>query len=480
MSHVRHRYRLAARSVIAVVTALIIGCSAPNPTLPALAITNVTVIDAAHGVRQSQTVVVDGERIIAVSNRTVPAQRTIDGSGKFLIPGLWDMHVHLTYEPALVETMPAMFVAFGVTSVRETGGKLDALLPVVQRMRAPDAVAPRVFFSGPLMDGTPVIYNGVNVPEIGIANQTVATAKRNVALLHAAGADFIKIYELVSPDVFRAIAQAAAEHNMPVAAHVPLSMQASEVGQHVHSLEHLRNIELDCAADADALLTARREMLKNPDAMTGLALRGSLHRAQRSDAIEALDSERCDRVLAALADVIQVPTAQLNSLGRWPSWERADWTEAVKVLPAELQGAWAIPPFWYQPDPDGAFARFGTFSQAMIALMHAKGIAIGAGTDTPIARAIPGDSLHSELEVLVAAGLSPIEALRAATLTPARFFNLEDEMGQIAVGHQADLVLLNRNPLDNIRHTRDIDRVILRGRDIDTNESASLATQRER
>ena len=150
------------------------------------AIVNVTVIDAQNGVRENQTVIFSGDEITSVSatSEAVTAAVTIDGNGKFLIPGLWDMHVHLTYNDAFTEKMPQMFIAYGITSVRDTGGLMNKLLPVVERMRAKDAVkAPRVYFSGPLLDGQYVVYDGVSNPEIGISNSNVETAFKNVANL---------------------------------------------------------------------------------------------------------------------------------------------------------------------------------------------------------------------------------------------------------------------------------------------------------
>ena len=145
-----------------------------------LAITDVTVIDAVGGSRAQQTVLIRGERIVDVlgPGEQVPdAQKVLDGGGKFLIPGLWDMHVHITYEPDLTAAMPDLFLSYGITSVRDTGALLDKIEPEVARWRAPDAVAPRLFFAGPLLDGAKVVYNGNARPEIGIANPTEETAQ---------------------------------------------------------------------------------------------------------------------------------------------------------------------------------------------------------------------------------------------------------------------------------------------------------------
>ena len=432
-----------------------------------IAITNVTVIDAVSGERPGQTVLIDGDRIIDVgpsASYSPDAFSTIDGTGKFLIPGLWDMHVHLTYDDRFTATMPETLIRYGITSVRDTGGLMEKMLPVVERMRAEGAIAPRVFFSGPLLDGEPVVYDGVDAPELGIANGTVEIAAANVARLKSQGVDFIKIYEMVTPEVFAALVEAARAHDLPIAAHVPLSMRASSAAPHVHSMEHLRNVELDCAENSAALLETRLQQLSEKSESSGMKLRSSLHSLQRLDAIEALDEENCAAVLSTMRNTIQVPTARLNALSMFPVFERDDWAEALAEMPPAVRDEWSGPSPWVDSDPGKRDLRFAQYTLDMIRRMHRAGVPIGAGTDAPIALAIPGYSLHNELRILVAAGLTPREALAAATVQPARFLALDGEMGSIAPGMRADLVLLNANPLANIRNTREIDRVIARGR----------------
>ena len=449
---------------------LAVGACAPEPesTGSGLAISNVTVIDAVSGERPGQTVLIDGDRIVAVgasdSIYFSGAYETIDGTGKFLIPGLWDMHVHLTFDDRFTAVMPEMFIRYGITSVRDTGGLMKKMAPVVERMRAKGAVAPRVFFSGPLLDGVPVVYDGIDAPEIGVPNLDAETARSRVAELKSQGVDFIKIYEMVSPEVFAALVEAAGTQGLPIAAHVPLSMRASMAGPHVNSMEHLRNVELDCAGNADELLETRREHLSAGDESSGMKLRTLLHSLQRREAIAAFDEESCAEVLGTLRNTIQVPTARLNALSMFPAFQRDDWPEAFAGLPQAVQEEWSGPSPWVSRDPAQRDLTVAQYTLDMIARMHEAGVPVGAGTDTPIALAIPGYSLHSELEVLVAAGLTPLEALGAATVQPAKFFSLKHEMGAIAPEMRADLVLLDANPLTDIRNTRTIDRVIARGR----------------
>lgn len=448
----------------AVLASVLIGGCAASP--PSLTIDNVTVIDAVNGVQRGQRVVVVGDRIarVSASGATPIRGDVVDGSGKFLIPGLWDMHVHLTYEPRLIESMPALFLRHGITSVRDTGGQLDVLMPVVRKMRAPNAIAPRVFFSGPLLDGRDVVYNGINVPSIGVATPDVATASRRVAELVTAGVDFIKIYEMVDPDVFAALAHAARQAGLPIAAHVPLSMTASAAAPLIDSLEHVRNVEFDCAANAEQLLRERRETLADMSGQAALAVRGALHRAQRPRALAAFDPTRCQAVINALRRVVQVPTMRLNTMFITPPWRRVGWDAALQQLPADVQAEWQAPPTWFEPDDTKRDTSLSTFTLDIVAAMAAADVPIGAGTDTPIGRAIPGYSLHNELVVMVEAGLTTEQALAAATVVPAAFFGLADKAGSIDAGKWADLVLLDANPLDDIANTQRIAEVIFRGR----------------
>jgi len=452
--------------LIAIVLALTAACTDEAPPR-GTAITDVTVIDAINGVREHQTVVFDGDEIIVVASAESvlpPALHHIDGSGKFLIPGLWDMHVHLTYDDAFTESMPAMFLAYGITSVRDTGGLLYKLQPVVEKMRVPGVVAPRVYYSGPLLDGNFVVYDGKSRPEIGTQNATVEMATENVAALKAAGVDFIKIYEMVSQDVFAALVSAAQAHGLPIAAHIPLSMIASQAGPNVDSMEHLRNIELDCASNAPALFEERLSRLNADDVESGYALRSSLHSLQRIPAIMQYDEERCNRTIASLTGTIQVPTLRLLTFPLRSAYDHPDWNEALAQVPELKRDEWEVATAQWQENSEPRDTTYAEWGLSLVGRMHEQGVPIGAGTDTPIAHALPGFSLHTELERLVEVGLTPFEALESATVRPAEFFSLQDEMGTIDVGKRADLVLLNANPLDNISNTREIAVVVSKGR----------------
>lgn len=459
-----HRHAgLAALLILSVNLALSSSATAAPPLL----LKNVRPVDGIHGERVAQDILLREGRIEAMGPALVAPEgaTVLEGGGRVVIPGLWDMHVHLTYDERLSDSMPDLFLDYGITSVRDTGGLLEQLKPVVERMRNSEQPMPRVFFSGPLLDGSPVVYDGENAKHIGIENGDVAAALANFARLRDAGVDFIKIYEMVSPDVFAALAQAARDAELPIAAHVPLSMLASEAGPQVGSLEHLRNIEMDCARGADELLSERQQLLEQGREkgreQAGYTLRSTLHNQQRDRAIADEDRNRCARVIRSLRETIQVPTSRLNAMTQYPPFKFSGWQSALGKLPEEVGDSWAEAP--NQFGIEEGYRLSGEWTLNMIPRLRDAGVPIGAGTDTPIGWAVPGYSLHNELEVLVAAGLSPQEALLAATHVPASFFALEGEMGQIEIGFVADLVLLNGNPLEHISATSDIQAVIVEG-----------------
>ena len=431
-----------------------------------LAITNVTLIDAVSEQRPHRTVLISDGVITAIvdSSEEVRAQETLDASGQFLIPGLWDFHVHFTYDSRFTDAMAGLFLYHGVTNVRDTGGLLEDILPVVERLRAPDAIAPAIWFAGPLLDGGDVVYDGINLPGLGVANATPDQARANIAAIHESGASFLKIYEMVTPEVFEAIVDEAGQRGLPIDGHVPLSMRAREVASKVQSLEHLRNYELDCVSDPEALRATRRAELANEAGEPGSALRARLHRLQRIPAILDEDDSECLKSTEALKTTISVPTLRLNSMRLNVPLLRDDFDVALALTPESVQTDWGNTKTQLLSADRSIDTTFDEWSLRRTGELHAVGAPIAAGTDTPIGWSIPGYSLHTELEQFVDVGMTPKEALYTATVRPAEFFGLEAEMGKLRVGFIADAVLLDANPLEDITNTRRVSGVVHRGR----------------
>ena len=441
------------------------GCSRDAPPTQLL-IENVNVVDPVKGLLEKRQVLIEGGVITAVADasQTVASSANaerFDGQERFLIPGLWDMHVHFVYDMNLTDHMADLFLDYGITSVRDTGGNIEQLAELRRTMPAPK---PNIYISGPLLDGKFVVYDGTDParPALGTGVPSPGDADATVGALQAAGADFIKIYELIQPDTYAALADAAKRRAMPIASHVPLMMTADDAGPMAGSMEHLRNIELACASNWQELLNQRQQRINDFTEGLGHTLRAGLHSDQRLPAIAAYDEERCNHVLDRLTDTIQVPTLRLNTVTHIKPFEHGDWPAAASALPKVTQDAWRarIAGLTQIQPVDPTFARWSLF---LIERLLARGVPIGAGTDTPIGLGIPGYSLHTELELLVQGGMTPQQALYAATVTPATFFNVENEIGQIGPGMRADLVLLQNNPLTNIQHTRGIEAVMVGG-----------------
>ncbi len=444
----------------------------------------ITAIDGINGRREKVDVLIDDGQIVSVtkSETTLPTNaHVIDGIGKFLIPGLWDAHVHLTFDKTVdYRTFFPLALAFGVTSLRDTGGKIDDMVRVSKHANSDDT--PNLYYSGPLIDGARRVYDGssASVPEIAMAAGTIEDAERAVDKLALNGAKFIKAYEMLAPDVFRAIVSKAKLLKLPVAAHVPLSMKTTDViVSGVRDLQHLRNLEFACSADPDALLKERTELLATLEAPSASRLRSSLHRIQRKKALSNLDSHNCSTLVKSLAaaQVIQTPTLTVTSFWDRRLYADQNWRSSFKLLPLDTQKKWIQGAERLSGFPENEQGKsYYRWIAGMVLELSRAGVPIMAGTDAPLSYLTPGLSLHEELAMLVDIGIEPLNALKAATYTPATFFNLENEIGLIAPGMVADLVVLNADPMANIRNTTKIDIVIKNGKLLDRPKLDELLT----
>jgi hypothetical protein len=420
---------------------LAVACAAPaqpRPQEPVTAIANVAVFDGTGApMRSGITVIIRGETIAAVGPATqieIPAGATvIDGRGAYLVPGFWNMHVHGGSYDAARAALPSL-LAHGVTGVRDMGMPLDDAL----RLRR-DTAGPHVFVAGPLVQG-PLPFDSpmmVQVKEPSDADAVVDALARR-------GVDFIKIHDAIAKDTYLAVAAAARRAKRPLVGHVPPTVtvaEAIEAGQ--RSVEHLGGqflgLLIAASADADALYAttamfyrdaiARLAQHKEPDAPQFRApfLRRVLA-GYRDDKAQQLFA------VLARAHVWQCPTlVALEKL-----------TEGHNELDAE--------------DKRLNQARFER-ELAMVGTMHAAGVRMLVGTDTPYADA----ALDRELELFVRAGVSPAEALRAATSGATEFLGLSHTVGTIAVGMRADLVLLAADPIADIKNVRRVKSVFYGG-----------------
>ncbi len=439
----------------------------------AICIEHINTIDVANGPQENMTVIIRAGKIIKlVPSQDIPLAKgndIIDGTGKYLIPGLWDTHVHFAFQENLAPYMFPLFLAYGITSVRDTGGELTFVKKWKDLSLAHPKEAPRVMIAGPLIDGLPNVYDGSDPfhPPLSVGVATVEEAVQMVDYLDSMGVDLIKAYEMLSPEQFKAIVERAHSKNLKVTGHVPLSMDvisASHAG--LNSMEHMRNLELSIADNAVALLSNREKLLDQGTNEKGSLLRTMIHQTQRMTAIGRQDETIKKKVLGVLAqnNTWQIPTLALYTNFTKRPFLEASWQQSYQLLPDSIRLAWEVGiERLTEREVTEQNLDYLSWMYQMAGDIHKAGIEIMAGTDCPIGYLTPGFSLHKELEALVEAGLSPMEALKTATLNPAIYFNMEDQLGLIKEGMIADLIVLGKNPLENIRHTQDIKAVVKDG-----------------
>lgn len=458
--------------------AMLVGCS--TITMPQspyagadLVVQNVTAIDAASGAQPNVDVVVAGDRIVSVvPTRQQPKStnvRIVDGSGKFLIPGLWDAHVHLAFDPDIGhEVFFPLALRHGVTYLRDTGGHLDRLKEA-RSLASSKMITPDLYVSGPLIDGKKRVYAGqsATAPDLSIGVATAEQAVAEVDRLASQNVNFIKAYEMLSPRAFDALIQRAKTHNLPVTAHSPLSMTARQaITAGISDMQHLRNLELDCVTDPETLLKERNEVIAADDATYGQVLRSKIHRLQRHKAVAATNSENCKALISLMKaeGVSQTPTLTISRFLSRRLHADEDWQNTFQMMPETVARKWkkSAKRLANRTLTDSDMA-YDAWLMTMVSELDRAGVSLLAGTDAPIGFLTPGASLHEELVMLVEAGLTPLAAIRAATIAPAEFLNLQDSQGRIAPNMQADLVLLGKNPMKDIQNIKTVELVVKDG-----------------
>jgi hypothetical protein len=411
---------------------------------------NVVAMDSP-GVLSHQTVLVEHGRIVSVgpsNTALVPAKAIrIEGHNRFLLPGLADMHVHLM-EP---EAYFPLFLAYGVTTVRNMAGGPE-ILQLRDRVGSSALLGPAIYTAGPLLDGSPPVWKGSDV------TTTAEQGRQAVAKQKSAGYDFLKVYDNLRPSAYNAIISAAGDAGMPVAGHVPPHVGLQRVlDAHQWSIEHLtgyfewlqndgspfkKEEEGDEVFSHPAHLLARRQALTNwidesriPHAAARTAKAGTWN------------------VPTLVAWLNMTPHAQLDAAWKQPGMEYAtamlrQWWNSDNGYTAE----------------DWAAKRRGDVMRAKIVkALHDAGARLIVGTDTPHPFVLPGLSVHEELANFVNSGMSPYEALKAATIDAAEFMGKKGEFGVIERGARADLILLEANPLNDIENTKRIAGVMVHG-----------------
>src|ERR1700719_3026857 len=417
-------------------------------------------------------IVITGDHITSVSDaakfQSPKNARVIDAAGQYLIPGLWDMHVHSAFGdwfPGGRDIILPLFIANGVTGVRDMGGDIPVLLEWRKEIASGRIVGPRMVISGPMLDA--YLPNGKLRFPSSIAITTPASAVAAVDSLKAQGVDFIKVQSVISHDAYLAAAAEAHKVGLPIVGHVPDKVRLAEViaaGQ--KSVEHLMGIFEGCSTEEDKFIAGQGDLQL---------------------LLSTQDKQRCDVLIQQLAQtqIWQVPTLAWQRGGTFldqrdlkhdpldiyvPAyWREVTWKRFTdEMMPGLLQ------------DPLELRQKYFASTLQMVGAQHRAGVPFLAGTDTaPGVYIMPGFSLHDELANFVEAGFTPMESLQTATSNPAKFLGMESSYGSVETGKIADLVLLSANPLDDIHNTRKITLVIANGRLFDRAALDRILTQVE-
>jgi imidazolonepropionase-like amidohydrolase len=418
-----------------------------------LVITDANIVDVRTGeIRRDQIVVIERNQITAVGARKdvrYPRNApSVNAKSGFLIPGLWDMHVHLVFGdwfPNAREISLPLFVANGVTGVRDMGSELDAVQNWRNEIEEGHLIGPRILSSGPMLDGPKPRFPS------SIAIATPEDGRRAVAELKRRGADFIKLQSLIPREAVFAIAEEAKKQEIPFEGHVPDSVRASEMSAAgMHSFEHLIGIFEGSSPLEDEFLMGGKtsgKFLSSYDVARASELAALLAKNQ---------TWQCPTLVWERGgNLIDVTDFSKDTRAKYvPAyWKDATWKKFTDEIKAE-----------FNTDDLETRKKFIEKELEVVQLLHRAGVPFLAGTDSPPGVYIfPGFSLHEELQRFVAGGFTPLEALQTATLNPARFFQMEDQLGSIEQGRFADLVLLEANPLEDIANTQKIAGVFLNG-----------------
>lgn len=415
---------MPALAVVALTATALISLPSCAPTegrdgAAMLVVRGGTLIDGTGGAPlPGATIVVRDGRVAEVTAAGGAPLRAgtegIDARGKWIVPGLIDMHVH--YHPGW---MDALFLRHGVTTVRDVGGGLDSILALREDSRAAGFVGPRIFACGPLIDG-PWPRHGTG---LSVSVQTVTEARDMARRLLDRGVDCLKIYEQLTPALVEAVVREAEGTRVPVTAHLrdTTALQALDLG--VRGLEHAFGFE--ACDETVAAQVVRRVVERGAYVVPTLAITEQLSRLGSPE----------QETMALLTEI--------------PDARRLYWRRTAAAA---------------SPDRKASAARRLECLKPFVARLQRAGGQVVAGSDTSNPYVVPGASLHRELELLVEAGLSPREALAAATRTAAAFLGQSQTVGTLEVGKRADLVVLGADPIASIAAIRQVEVVIRDGR----------------
>jgi hypothetical protein len=433
-----------------------------------LLIENINIVDVENNrLIPQQDVLIRDKRISEIfshATKKLTATVVVNGKDKYLLPGLWDMHVHTLMEDWYTWQFP-LFVANGIIGFRDMWGNTKLADSVRAEMQKGSLPFLHFTLSGHILDGKKPFW-----PRSLSAGDTI-TALRIVDSLIDAKVDFIKVYSFLESDVFEAIAKRCRERNFLFAGHVPHRVwltKASDAG--IASMEHLYGFHIEACAFPDSAMQLKVRDAENFEAGIEPKQRQALVRASEKFVLENFSEERMRSIAKTLRknDTYVVPTMVTlrgNYFRNDPVFTN---DERLKYMSKGTRD------FWRQQQ-ENDFKRFTeedwqnkrtryAIEKKMIKILWQEKVPILAGTDSDNPFAFPAFSLHDEMALFVEFGMTPVEALRTATINPIKYLKMTDSLGSITTGKRADIVLLNGNPLTDISQTKNIHAVILNGK----------------
>lgn len=440
-------------------------------------IKNINIINVETSkVDSSQNIIITADRITHIESKhklfDYKATTTIDGSNKYIIPGLWDMHAHpddpevwrMSPEADKRDLLMPLFVINGVTGIRDMAGEISVVKAWRKKQEEGSLLVPKIFAGGPLLDGPNPMWDG----SVGI--DSPEKVNHVVDSLINEGIDFLKVYSLLPRDTYLALSQYANEIDFPFVGHVPFTVPPSEAAiTGMKSQEHLLEILKECAdTPSEEFIANIRNMDNGIDRSNAInTFRIATFNETKADSLYALFVEK---------NIWHCPTLSMWYKNAWYEEELIKDRELLSYLPKYLQKYWTPKVNDHLTNRDNldfikTKKKLYNLYLKMVKRMHEKGVLLLAGTDTganPLC--FPGVGVHNELKAFLEAGLTPMEALQTATINPAIFFEIYSDYGSVEIGKVADLVILDKNPIENIDNIRSINAVVQNGVLIDSDE----------
>ena len=430
-------------------------------------IENANIVDVKTGsIIYSQDIVVTANKITAISRHNqsdITAMTVIDGKNQYLIPGLWDMHAHMMREKWYASQMP-LLRSKGITGFREMWGDLEIANSVRSQIEHEKLPYFRFVMSGHILDGKKPFWGG------SIPVETEGRALTIIDSLANRKADFIKIYSFLTPDVFYAIARRCKQKGISFCGHVPHTVwltHASDAG--IASMEHLYGFLIEACSNSDSAMTLMQQSVKAFE-------KGDKEERKRIQSLfySLVLNNFSKQKMRLIAQTLRknntyiVPTLVMLR-GEYFTNDTSFTNDArLKYMSNETLA------YWKETTENDIKKNTGTdwlnkrkrwaIERQIMEILISEKVPIMAGTDADNPYAFPGFSLHDELALYVEYGMTPPEALRSATITPLKFLKMTDSIGTIEKGKLADLVLLQANPLEDVKNAMKINTVISNGK----------------